>query len=623
MATAAKHAAKPAPKTRAPKAATKPASAELQQLAPTALTTVAYGRLKRAPQNVRKTNIAADVESLAEDIAAHGLLQSLIGYAGTTKIDAQAVYVVGGGRRLQALELLRERGTIDEGWPVPVLIRSEDEAIELSLSENLARRDMNPADEFVAFAALMAPGTKSPADLAKQFGFTERYVKQRLRLAGLADEIMDELRNGDMSLESAIAYATTTDRVIQLKIFKAQMRPNNSWNRHQASNVKTMIASENLSEASPIFQFIDRDTYEREGGGYQEDLFGELIDAELAQRAPRKLTHGTLAQEIADRCLRFQAGRVLAQAERDLPSVAGYVIPADLLIGGKVDVPSGCVTVASGWDSKLGMNVEIDECWKRAIAASVPMHIEIGIARDEPIGEDDDGSPLGYVARRGRSRFFVPRDAAAKVLPKREPVNYGGGKVLTDEERRAQELERDARLWAARLSIPRFSDIPGFEGRVFYDRDWLDNHLHRPGDPKTGPRTPSFELRVFVTEDEIAANMDAGRVAAIEQRERIERFKAEQAAAREQAEQEKEARWKELCALDPAPEVLLDERGDLWVKTDQGWTIEGEEDEVGYAEEFADLLEEFGPGDITEWWATRADYDQAHPVGAPDEEVGS
>ena len=154
-----------APKASKPRA-NKPATAAPVGLAPTSITSVPYGRLKRAPQNVRKTDIAADVESLADDIAAHGLLQSLIGFAGTTTIDAQVVYIVGGGRRLQALDLLRERGTIKDSWPVPVLIRPEEEAIELSLSENLARRDMNPADEFVAFAALMAPGNRSPADLA-------------------------------------------------------------------------------------------------------------------------------------------------------------------------------------------------------------------------------------------------------------------------------------------------------------------------------------------------------------------------------------------------------------------------------------------------------------------------
>src|SRR3546814_2955808 len=145
--------------------------------------------------------MAVGIESLAEDIAAHGLLQSLIGYAGDTDIDAAVVYIVGGGRRLGALDLLRDRGAIADSFPVPVLLRDPDEAVSLSLSENLAKRDMHAADEFVEFDRLLQRGSVSPADLAKQFGFSERYVKQRLRLAALAPEILDALRNGKLTID--------------------------------------------------------------------------------------------------------------------------------------------------------------------------------------------------------------------------------------------------------------------------------------------------------------------------------------------------------------------------------------------------------------------------------------
>src|SRR3546814_17966432 len=73
-------------------------------IAPSVIQSIALGRLMRAPENVRQTNKAVDVESLADAIAAHGLLQSLIGYAGDTDIGAAAVYIVGGGRRLPALQ---------------------------------------------------------------------------------------------------------------------------------------------------------------------------------------------------------------------------------------------------------------------------------------------------------------------------------------------------------------------------------------------------------------------------------------------------------------------------------------------------------------------------------------
>lgn len=596
MASAAKDIAPKASKPRA----NKPATAAPAGLAPTSITSVPYGRLKRAPQNVRKTDIAADVESLADDIAAHGLLQSLIGFAGTTTIDAQVVYIVGGGRRLQALDLLRERGTIKDSWPVPVLIRPEEEAIELSLSENLARRDMNPADEFVAFAALMAPGNRSPADLAKQFGFTERYVKQRLRLAGLADEILDALRQGQISLEVATEYAKTADQALQSRVFKRECRPNN-YQRHSLWNIRAAYGAEQLTEACTVFQFIDRDTYEREGGGYEEDLFSTAADG-----APRKLANGQLARDIANRCLQLQAVRVQMQAQREYPSVSGMVITADLTVNGKVDAPAGHAAITGGWNGDLGMHVGIEDCWKRALDRDVPIQIVVGIGREEPIGEDDDGSPLNYVARWDRTRFFVPREHRKAVLPERRETSYGGPQ-LTPEQEEAQAIARLGRVWAARLSVPKFSEIPGMDGRAYYANDWLGERT-KPGDLHSGPRTPCFEIHMFVTEDEIAANLSAGIDLAREEIADRKRRKEEREAAAIAAKDAVEANWQELCAADPPPEVLLTVDGDLWVKGPQGWGVDGEDGD-NIAEDFGELLEVLDPAYVEGWWATRAEYD--------------
>lgn len=549
MATAAKDAGSPAPKTRTPKATAK---AAVQTIAPTSITTVPFGRLKRAPQNVRKTDIAADVVSLAEDIAAHGLLQSLIGYAGDTAIDAKAVYIVGGGRRLQALELLRTQGTIKDSWPVPVLIRPETEAVELSLSENLARRDMNPADEFVAFAALMAPGNRSPANLAKQFGFTERYIKQRLRLAALHPEILAALRDGKLSMMFAIEYAKAADQEVQLQVYRAIQR-GTAFNKENMFHLRAMLSQEQLREDSTVFQFIDRETYEREGGGYVEDLFE---DSEHG----RRLDNTVLARTIADRCLRFQAeGRVLAKAKAEHPSVVGCVVePLGL---GLVKAPAGFVEIASGWNSTLNRHVDVDGCWKRADAQGAPIQIVVGLTREEPIGEDDDGSPLAVVAEYRRERFFVQKDCAKQVLPPKETTYGGNYTPLTEEQRRAQEIEREARVWAARLTVPKFSDLPGFEGRVFYGRDWLDTHERKPGDPMAAGYTPCFELKVFVTEEEIAANMEAGRAKATELREVLEIARAAKVAEKEAAA---EAQAKalsdmiaEIGALEIPPAVIM------------------------------------------------------------------
>ncbi len=612
MATAQKNAGSPATKTRACKTSTETQQETTATMAPTTITTVPFGRLKRAPENVRRTDIAADVESLADDIGAHGLLQSLIGYAGSTKIDAQVVYIVGGGRRLQALDLLRERGTIDDAWPVPVLVRAEAEAIELSLSENLARRDMNPADEFTAFAALMAPGALSPNDLAKRFGFTETYVKQRLRLASLAPVVLDALREGNLSLGFALEYAKTTDQEIQAKVFDALKR-GPTYNRDNLWSLRAALSAEQLTEDSTIFRFIDRDTYEREGGGYVEDLFADLQEGQ-----GRKLTHGPLARKIAERCLLFQAGRVVYQAKAKYPSITGYVVPDALDMQGNAKAPAGYAAITSGWDSQLGQHVNVEACWKRAQDLNAPIQIVVGITQEKSIGEDDDGSPLGYVSNWDRSRFYVAKDMKKQVLPAKQ-TTYGGP-VLTEEERQAQELERDARVWAARLAAPAFQDIPGFEGRAFYDENWVGTDRSRPGDPFSGPRMPSFTVRIFVTEEEIAAQMDAGRIRAAEVRDAREAAKAEREAKKEAEAQAKQDAFAEIMAeitaLEEAPAVIMasqyeGEEPTPWFRWTSGEYMDAPEGDDAEPDQATDGLEGLfdAMATVTAWFATLADYE--------------
>jgi ParB/RepB/Spo0J family partition protein len=617
MATAIKDAAASTTKSRAKKA---PTVQDTTPLAPSTITTVRYADVERATENVRRTDKAADVESLADDIAAHGLLQSLIGYRWPKQIATgprkgiTPICIVGGGRRLQALELLHERGAIDDDWPVPVLIRDRGDAIELSLSENLARRDMNPADEFLAFAALMKPGALSTTDLAKRFGFTERYIKQRLRLAGLAGEILDALREGKLSLEFALEYAKTTDQALQSKVFRAMQR-GPAYNRDNLWSIRSALAAEQLTEDSAVFRFIRSETYEEEGGGYVEDLFSDLTEGQ-----GRKLSDGTIARNIANRCLQFQAVRVTEAAKRDYPTVTGFVVSPTLLLDGPTSPPAGYVKIEGGWNSDLGKHVEIKGCWERARDLSTPIHLVVGIERETAIGEDDDGSPLGYVAGYDRARFFVPKDARKQVLPSAERVIYGAD-PMTPEQREAQELERDARLWAARLAVPRFNSVPGFEDRVFYDRDWLDGHRIKPGDPASGDRTPSFQVNVFVTEAEIAEHLDAGRERAREIREERTRRIAEREAAKEAELVAKGAALataiETITALPEQPAVIMaaqydDDEPTAWHRWANGDYFDlPEDDEDADDAVGTDGLE--GLFDtmvkVTAWFATRAEYE--------------
>lgn len=249
--------------------------------------------------NVRRTERDADVAALAEDIAACGLKQNLVvipahySTAETEDNFGDKFEVITGGRRYQALRLLADAGRIEPDHPVPVLVEARDAAQQTSLSENLHRVAMNPADEFEAFAAIVTQQrlelgeAEAVAYTAKRFGVTVRHVEQRLRLAALAPEILDALRTGTITLDSAKAYAGSTDHALQLKVFAEQAKSN--WKPHVASVVRDALRQRSLSLNDRLVKFVGLDAYRAAGGRTETDLFmgteGEerLLDVKLLE----------------------------------------------------------------------------------------------------------------------------------------------------------------------------------------------------------------------------------------------------------------------------------------------------------------------------------------------------
>lgn len=598
-------AAKPREKLKVRTAA--PAGEALPKLPPSSPEPVPFGRLARAPENVRKTDVAADVEALAEDIAAHGLLQSLIGYAGDT-VRNQKIYIVGGGRRLQALQLLRAQGTINDSWTVPVLIRPVADAIELSLSENLQRRDMNPADEFVAFATLMAPGTSSPADLAKRFGFSERYVKQRLKLAALLPEILDALRAGDMTLDAALAYGRAADQDVQRTVFKTQAK--RSHDRHSAISIRHAIDTTNKNTDWPVFKFIGAAAYERAGGGYMDaDLFGD--DAGAARKLDSAFTATRLAHEHVDFQMLRRLPDLADELGLDRAQVTGFVTVEGLEFASyhmayhAIDkqAPDGWAWVGNDYNPD-----QVDRMLKTIRNNRILVQLPVGINGQGELIRIDKG-------------FFVPKDQARAVgqQPADRGVNWN---PKTQAELDAERRQAEIRDEAARIAVGNLAGTP-LEGRAFWPRrGGFGIDAFRPTELPDRGKGVFVAVQVFVPDAEIEARLTEGE-------QLLDRRRAEEAAAKAEKERlaaERKAgegaRWDELRALDPAPEVLLHVNGDLWVKTPEGWTIEGEEDDVGYSEEFAGLLEHLGPGDVEAWWQTRAEYDASRAGAAEQAEAG-
>jgi ParB family chromosome partitioning protein len=151
--------------------------------------------LRPTGRNVRKTP-RMSIPELAASIQRVGLLQNLIVIAAA---DGEHYEVVAGGRRLAAL--LAKKHRIAKDWEVPCLLVADGTARTASLTENVQREAMHPADQFEAFAALVAEG-RPIEDIAADFSVTPLVVQRRLKLANVSPRLMADYRADAVSLTS-------------------------------------------------------------------------------------------------------------------------------------------------------------------------------------------------------------------------------------------------------------------------------------------------------------------------------------------------------------------------------------------------------------------------------------
>lgn len=466
--------------------------------------------------NVRHTERDADIAALAEDIAARGLKQNLVvipaHFSTAEEVEnyGDRFEVIAGGRRYQAMKLLVADGRLPHDHPVPVMVESRGEARETSLSENLHRVAMNPADEFEAFAQIARRDTAEVypdpvAYIAKRFGVTQRHVAGRLRLAALAPEILEALRAGTITLDSAKAYAGTEDHALQLKVFAAQQK--SQWNPHDPRTVRDALRGATLSLSDGRVIWIGIDAYRAAGGRTEAEMF-------MGTDGQERVTDIALLDRL---CAEKAAALLAAQAEAD-----GY---ASALFA------PGCGHVSKKPKPPEGF-------MQRGYEYSVP-EPEVKRQRIAVYTVHHDGTGL-YLAE------------SYKPVEDQKPTS-GGYVPPTPEERAAAERQQLIEVWTARLAIGPFAGTP-LEGRAFYpDRHWNsvqwefadDAEAQAEEDEGVEPDAISalVDIRIRVTAEAMAAVREAAEAKADEYLREHEdrRLAAQLKREAEQAAREAEA----------------------------------------------------------------------------------
>ena len=238
---------------------------------------IPLNQLELSPANVRKTSAGKTAfAELKASIAAHGLLENLVARAiepGPGGSDRYAV--IAGGRRLTALIDLAREGMLSTDYPVPCrMVDDSAPESELSLTENVVRAAMHPADQVEAFAGL-ADGGATVADIAARFGVAERLVEQRLRLGNAAPVLLDAYREGDIDLEVLTVFAVTADRERQIAVWE---QVKEQGYRPGAWQIKRMLTEERVAARTAIARFVGVEAYEAADGAVTRDLFADEDD---------------------------------------------------------------------------------------------------------------------------------------------------------------------------------------------------------------------------------------------------------------------------------------------------------------------------------------------------------
>lgn len=332
---------------------------------------VPASKLSLSPHNVRKTQSAEADAQLRASIAERGVLQNLVGVPVPRKKGHFSI--TAGGRRLTQIQALIAEGTLPADYGVPVLpLSSAEDAVEASLTENFQRLQMNPADECLAFQHILSTENADVSAVARRFGVTVRFVEGRLRLSQLADVVFTALRDGEITLDVAMAFAASPDTARQERVYRARQA---YYGGLDPAVIRRMMTEGAVRGTDARAVLVGREAYTEAGGRIEVDLFSDTsaeswLDVDLLSRLAAEKMEAAAAEVKAGQGF----GTVVPQLEpsvqwsdtRDLTVVHGQIpelTPEQLARQEAIELELSEIEERS--DDDGGFTEEDDERWEQ------------------------------------------------------------------------------------------------------------------------------------------------------------------------------------------------------------------------------------------------------------------
>ena len=157
---------------------------------------IALDRIDRNPNQTRTTFDGVKMAELAQSIAATGVVQPVV----VRELPGGRYQLIMGERRWRASEIAGKT-------TIPAIVRqvSNEQAMEMTIVENLQRADLNPMEQARAYVRLSHEFNLTQEQIAKRTGKDRASIGNFIRLLKLPNDVQALVEAGDLSYGHARA----------------------------------------------------------------------------------------------------------------------------------------------------------------------------------------------------------------------------------------------------------------------------------------------------------------------------------------------------------------------------------------------------------------------------------
>lgn len=218
----------------------------------------------------RKNFDSDKIDSLAESLKLHGMIQPII-----VKKEGEFYKIIAGERRWRAARKagLKTVSIIEKEL-------TEQEIAEISLIENIQREDLNPIEEAIAYKKLSKEFSLTQEEIGLRVGKSRTAITNTMRLLTLHDDVIDSIANKELSEGHGKIIAGIEDKELQLKI--SQKVINEELNVRQTEK---LIKDINSSSPSPSKDSGEaKDVHTRYAENRLEEILGTKVNINLGKK---------------------------------------------------------------------------------------------------------------------------------------------------------------------------------------------------------------------------------------------------------------------------------------------------------------------------------------------------